>query len=409
MESVLGEGSFGMVYRAWWKGTLTAVKRMVFPAGMSGAAKREKMAIMETAISARLRHPNIVQLYAFYLRPLAGEAAGGQGAGDSYASLAGGSDGGADVAGAFLAGDDAAANFTWEVRLVLEYCDRGNLRTQLDAPGAFLLPDGSRDMLSVVSCALDVAKAMLHLHSVNVLHSDLKACNVLLKTASVDDSRGYVAKVADFGLSLQLGDGGSHVEGVFQGTMSHMAPEVMTSGRVSKASDVYTFGILLWELFTGKHAFKGVPPTLLGHEVAYQQRRPQFPEGCPFDYQLLACRCWESDYAIRPDFDAILQQLQRMRGRLRAADPAAGGAGGSQGLHSGSLAFYAPGTAGARLGGSPAAAGARLLSAPLAAAAAGLGRGPASSAASLGGEDDDTGSSGLKVGLWGVCCVAGAW
>jgi hypothetical protein len=43
------------VYRAWWKGTLVAVKRMLFPAGMSGAAKREKMAIMETAISARLR------------------------------------------------------------------------------------------------------------------------------------------------------------------------------------------------------------------------------------------------------------------------------------------------------------------------------------------------------------------
>jgi len=51
---------------------------MLFPAGMSGAAKRERMAIMETAISARLRHPNIVQLYAFYLRPLA--AAPGEGA-----------------------------------------------------------------------------------------------------------------------------------------------------------------------------------------------------------------------------------------------------------------------------------------------------------------------------------------
>jgi hypothetical protein len=110
-----------------------------------------------------------------------------------------------------------------------------------------------------------------------------------------------------------------------------MAPEVMTAGRVSKASDVYAvsgaaqgvgarggawpgtcwpaeprarlthtslhpppsppqFGILLWELFTGQHAFKGIPRALLGHEVAYQQRRPQFPEGCPFDYQLLACR-----------------------------------------------------------------------------------------------------------------------
>jgi serine/threonine protein kinase len=175
--------------------------------------------------------------------------------------------------------------------------------------------------------------------------------------------------VADFGLSLQLPEGASHVEGAFQGTMTSMAPEVMTAGRVSKASDVYAvrgvggggrgcgvmgfwgfgprahrfqrwvrgvrgvgckgwggracegsrrtgasfsehpcsfhpppsprpkpparptqFGILLWELYTKQPAFRGVPRALLGHEVAYRQRRPQFPEGCPFDYQLLACR-----------------------------------------------------------------------------------------------------------------------
>ena len=51
---------------------------MLFPAGMSGAAKREKMAIMETAISSRLRHPNIVQLFAFYLRPVDGLRDGGE-------------------------------------------------------------------------------------------------------------------------------------------------------------------------------------------------------------------------------------------------------------------------------------------------------------------------------------------
>jgi len=51
------------------------------------------------------------------------------------------------------------------------------------------------------------------------VHSDLKARNVLLKTASTDDGRGFVAKVGDFGLSLQLPEGASHVSGAFQGTM----------------------------------------------------------------------------------------------------------------------------------------------------------------------------------------------
>jgi hypothetical protein len=79
------------VYRAWWKGSLVAVKRMLFPSGMSGAAKRERMAIMETAISSRLRHPCIVQLYAFYLRPLAAAAAAAA-AGDGDGRAAGRTD-----------------------------------------------------------------------------------------------------------------------------------------------------------------------------------------------------------------------------------------------------------------------------------------------------------------------------
>jgi hypothetical protein len=57
--------------------------------------------------------------------------------------------------------------------------------------------------------------------------------------------------------------------------------------------------LLQWELFTGQQAFKGVPKALLGHEVAKLGRRPEFPPDCPFDYQLLAVRCWESDPAIR--------------------------------------------------------------------------------------------------------------
>jgi serine/threonine protein kinase len=92
-----------------------------------------------------------------------------------------------------------------------------------------------------------------------------------------------------------------------------MAPEVMMAGKVSRASDVYAYGVLLWELYTAQHAFKGVPRALLGHEVARNHRRPEFPAHCPFAYQMLACRCWESNSTIRPSFAEILG------GRLAAA------------------------------------------------------------------------------------------
>lgn len=52
-----------------------------------------------------------------------------------------------------------------------------------------------------------------------------------------------------------------------QGTLTHMAPEVLLEGIISKAADVYAFGVMLWELYTSGHAFKGVPRNLLAHQV----------------------------------------------------------------------------------------------------------------------------------------------
>jgi uncharacterized membrane protein len=62
-------------YAGVWQGTVVAVKTMLFPAAMSGKEKREKMAIMETAISSTLSHPNIVQTYTYVVKPLTGELA----------------------------------------------------------------------------------------------------------------------------------------------------------------------------------------------------------------------------------------------------------------------------------------------------------------------------------------------
>lgn len=70
-------------------------------------------------------------------------------------------------------------------------------------------------MEPIVDSALDVARAMAHLHTHNILHSDLKARNVLLRS-DAHDSRGFTAKVADFGLSLTIDPQSTHVSNAFQ-------------------------------------------------------------------------------------------------------------------------------------------------------------------------------------------------
>jgi serine/threonine protein kinase len=74
-----------------------------------------------------------------------------------------------------------------------------------------------------------------------------------------------------------------------------MAPEALLHGRISKAADVYSFGITLWEMFTGAHAYAGVPRALLGHQVAVSGMRPVFPSFTPRDYKTLAEACWNTD------------------------------------------------------------------------------------------------------------------
>lgn len=98
-----------------------------------------------------------------------------------------------------------------------------------------------------------------------------------------------------------------------QGTPTHMSPELFMAGHISKASDVFAYGILLYEVITGRRAYAGVPIPLLPHEVALRQLRPEWPSNLPAElraFRSLAETCWAHKAQDRYDSSRLFMVLQ---------------------------------------------------------------------------------------------------
>ncbi|GAX78336.1 hypothetical protein CEUSTIGMA_g5778.t1 [Chlamydomonas eustigma] len=315
----IGEGSFGRVYLGLWQGNLVAVKEHVMSPDMTDLEKHERMALMEVVVSSSLSHPNIIQTYTYGISSLQL---------DTPASNTGNMkhymqnlveekvlDHPADPPSLNSQKDKEAL----KVQIVMELCECGNLRDLLQN-GVFKTRL-SVNYRAVLDVALDVARGMAHLHSMGLVHSDLKASNILIRKDPYGlggpDDLGIIAKISDFGLTLKIDSGNgthTHVSGEHCcGTLSHMAPEVLKEGRQSMAADVYSFGILLWELLSGGKAYKEVPNVLLGRKVVEEGYRPEFPPWAPEQYISLAKCCWNQQPSFRPDFQHILLVLSNLR------------------------------------------------------------------------------------------------
>jgi len=177
------------------------------------------------------------------------------------------------------------------VYLVVEFCEHGSLDTVLR--GQRQLFNSSRLLM-----AHDVASGMAALHKIGLVHRDLAARNVL-----VDSS--FRCKVSDFGHARNVGE-----EEYYEATSGRIAvrwvaPECITNRKYSEKSDVWSFGVLMWEIWTNAAEPYGQwTNEQVWLEVSNGYRLPE-PEGCPPHLHTLMRQCWAQDSHSRPTFAAL--------------------------------------------------------------------------------------------------------
>ncbi|XP_021494808.2 fibroblast growth factor receptor 4 [Meriones unguiculatus] len=199
--------------------------------------------------------------------------------------------------------------------VIVECAAKGNLREFLRArrpPGPDLSPDGPRSsdgplsFPALVSCAYQVARGMQYLESRKCIHRDLAARNVLV-------TEDHVMKIADFGLAR-----GVHHIDYYKKTsngrlpVKWMAPEALFDRVYTHQSDVWSFGILLWEIFTlGGSPYPGIPVEEL-FSLLREGHRMDRPPNCPPELYGLMRECWHAAPSQRPTFKQLVEALDKV-------------------------------------------------------------------------------------------------
>jgi len=240
IEKELGEGSHGRVYLGKWHAGRVALKFC------KNNAKLEKF-MNEIKLMVELPpHPNVVQVFGVSL------------------------DGPQPV-------------------IVMEYCAGGSLDTLLFGDNVKLSDEQK------IRFVRGIALGMKHLHEHNIVHRDLAARNILL-TGSGD------SKISDFGMSrivARMGEGRTKSD---IGPVSWMAPESLAKRIYSKKSDVWSFGIVVYEIVAQCEPHKDRVTIEVALEIRDRHLTPNIPSNCPPILREVMQLCWQADSSQRPVF-----------------------------------------------------------------------------------------------------------
>ncbi|CAN6452372.1 unnamed protein product [Victoria cruziana] len=256
LKEKIGAGSFGTVHRADWHGSDVAVKILM---EQDFHEERFNEFLREVAIMKRLRHPNIVLFMGAVTQPP-------------------------------------------NLSIVTEFLSRGSLYKLIHRPGARESMDERRRL----NMAFDVAKGMNYLHrrSPPIVHRDLKSPNLLV-------DKKWTVKVCDFGLSRLKANTFLSSKST-AGTPEWMAPEVLRDEPSNEKCDVYSFGVILWELVTMQQPWSSLNPAQVVAAVGFQNKRLQIPSYVNPKVASIIESCFANDPWKRPSFSSIMDSLKSL-------------------------------------------------------------------------------------------------
>jgi eukaryotic-like serine/threonine-protein kinase len=264
IESVLGKGAMGVVYLARDPviGRRVALKTLTIPSDVEEAEEFRKRFLREAQAAGMLNHPGIVTVH----------------------------DAGVD--------DETGLSF-----IAMEYIEGRSLRDFLRSGHGFAYSEVSR-----IGAAL--AGALDYAHSKGVVHRDIKPANILFTT------QGMV-KIADFGVA-RLESSNLTATGQFIGTPNYMSPEQVAGGIVDGRSDLFSIGVVLFELLTGQRPFPGQSLTEVAYKIVHEPARipSQVRPGLPSAFNPIVLKLLEKDparrYARGGDVARALEALRRV-------------------------------------------------------------------------------------------------